>query len=157
MNVRLDVEHPASVGYGHSHRAGGAALLHKFFNVRIGALCYLFFLSGEGSHGFLGKAVGDLLRIKSGILGLGKRHFKRQGAEHLFLEIVEGFIAAIGDVSCQLVNHVCDVHADSHSPKGVLAFAVHSITLCVHHIVVFHQTFTDAVIVLLHSLLGVLD
>lgn len=79
-------------------------------------------------------------------------------ADHVELEILEIVFAVRVDEGLRVVHHdVVQVDLDPFSVERMAALGVDHLALCVHHVVVFEQAFTDTEVVLFDFALGPFD
>ena len=112
-------------------------------------------LAFEVLHGKSKGLFGQFLRRCFAELLLGEGRLHGKDAEHLFLDAL--VVVVLNGFHTAVPNHVGDVHAKAFADEGVTTFGIDYRTLFVHHIVVFQQALTDAEVVLLDFLLGILD
>ena len=96
----------------------------------------------------------ELLRFHALEFVFRERAFHGECLEQFQLEALEVLGVLIGDSCRSIVNRVQYVQTDTLSHQGVATAGVDYVTLRVHHVVVFQQTFTDTEVVFLYLLLG---
>ena len=90
---------------------------------------------------------------------LVKRHLDRKSLHDIHGEsfVIPCLTCLSGHRVCQFVDHVGDIDPDTLTHEGVTAFGVDEVTLLVHDIIVFDESFTDTEVVLLDFLLRPFD
>ena len=88
-----------------------------------------------------------------------ERHLDSESLHDVELQalVVTRLTRLIEDSLSGLVDHIGDIHTYTLTHQGVATFGVDEVTLLVHDVVVFDQSFTNTEVVLLHFLLRPLD